>query len=106
MLIKVEEGTARAMCYVPVLGILAAIVFVIFEKDKKIKWDAVQALALWVSVLAVDAILTASVILKLLIPAVNLVGMVIIPLVLAIRASQKEDTKLPFLGEIVNKFVK
>lgn len=103
---NVELGTARAMCYVPVFGIIAAILFLILEKNRQLKWDGVQAISLWVAVMAADLLLSTTRILAVLIPAVNLVGVIVLPLLLAVRASQKEETKLPFLGEIVDKIVK
>ena len=103
---KVELSIARAMCYVPVFGIIAAILFLLMEKNRQLRWDAVQAAILWTAVFAAVWLLAASRILSGLIPLVNLAGVVVIPLFLAIRASQKEDTRLPFLGEMVDKIVK
>ena len=103
---NVEINVARAMCYVPVFGIIVAIVFLILEKNRKLRWDAVQAALLWAGVFAAVYLLAVSRILSGLIPLVNLVGVVVLPLFLAIKAIQKEDTRLPFLGEAVDKIVK
>ena len=103
---KVELGTARAMCYIPVFGIIAAVIFLIMEKNHKLRWDAVQAAILWSVVFAAVFLLSASRILAGLIPLVNLVGVIVLPLFLAIKATQKEDTRLPFLGEMVDKIIK
>jgi uncharacterized membrane protein len=103
---NVEPATARAMCYVPVFGVIAAILFVVLEKNHKLRWDAVQAVILWCIVLAMVFLLSASRILAGLIPLVNLFGVVVAPLLLAVRASQGENTKLPFIGEVVDKIIR
>lgn len=93
---------ARPLCYVPVFGVLISVVFLILEKNKKIKWDALQSVLLWVAVMVLDALLKISVIANGAIPLVNLVGMIVVPLILAIKANQGQDTKVPILAEIVN----
>jgi uncharacterized membrane protein len=103
---SVEPSTARAMCYIPVFGIIAAVIFLIMEKNHNLRRDAVQATILWVMVFAAVFLLSASRILAGLIPLVNLAGVIVLPLFLAVKASQKEETKLPFLGEMVDKIVK
>ncbi len=104
--LNVDEGTARAVCYIPVLGVVGAVVFLVLEKNKQVKWDAVQALVLWVLTLAAGWVINISYVLRILYPLVNVTGMVIIPLVLALKASQKQETRLPYLSEITDKLVK
>jgi uncharacterized membrane protein len=56
--------------------------------------------------MAADYLLGVSVILRWFVPMVNLVGVIVIPLLLAVKASQKEETRLPFVGEITDKIIK
>jgi len=101
-----EENTARAMCYVPVFGIIAAAVFLVLEKSQKLRWDAMQAIILWAGVMLADLLLVFSRILSAMVPLVNLIGLIVVPLLLAVRASQKEETRLPYVGEVVDKIIK
>jgi len=105
-LFNVEVSTARAVCYIPVFGIIAAVLFLVLEKNRKLRWDAAQATILWLIVMAADILLSISRILSFLIPLVNLLGVIVIPLFLAVRASQKEETRLPYLGELTDRFIK
>jgi uncharacterized membrane protein len=100
---NLEEKTAQAVCYIPVFGVLPALVFLVGEKNAKIKWQAWQAVLLWVTVMALDWLLETSIVLRSLIPAVNLAGMIALPLVLLIKASSGESVRLPMLGELIDK---
>ena len=102
-----------AMGYVPFVGFVAAIILLIVEKDRAVKWQAVQALFLYVVFAAIEwgvvPMLSVTVVLR---PLANLVagvagvGFLVVWLVLAVKASQKEFVKLPIISEWVDKLVK
>ncbi len=100
--LKLEETVSRPLCYVPLLGVVFSIAFLIVEKNPKVKWDALQAILLWVTVVVLGFVLNVSYIARGLIPLVNLLGMIVAPLILAIRSSQNQSTKIPILAEVVN----
>lgn len=103
---NIEESTARAMCYVPVFGILCSLVFLVLESNKKVKWDGLQSLVIWILVMAAGYLLNISIVLRWLVPLLNLMGVIVIPLLLAVKASQKEDTRMIFAGDIVDRIIK
>jgi uncharacterized membrane protein len=105
-ILDMEENVAAAVCYIPVVGVLPAIAFLVTEKNETVRWNAMQAVVLWVAVVVADMVLRVSIVAMRLIPLINLIGMVVVPLALAIKANQKEQTRLPFLGEVVDKLLK
>ncbi len=113
----ISPRTASLLCYVPVVGWLAAIVVLAsarFRHDSKVRFNAFQGLYLFVAWLIVDWVLSP----MLGIPA-HLSGqhsLRIIPalmkavvfgawIFMIIKASQDELFKLPILGELAEKSV-
>jgi len=86
---------ASALCYVPVVGWIAAIVLLVVEKNAAVKWNAVQALFLmgiiWALAMAVSFVWVAGLVLQL---------------VLAVKAYQGETVKLPILRGWTDKIIK
>lgn len=103
--LKLDETVSRPLCYVPLLGVLLSAAFLIVEKNPKAKWDALQAIMLWAAVVILGMLLNISYIGRGLIPLVNLLGMIVVPLILAIKASQNQSTKIPILAEVVNSLL-
>jgi uncharacterized membrane protein len=105
--LNLEENVAAAVCYIPLVGVIPAVVFLIIEKSEKVRWNAVQAIVLWLAVVVLDMVLGVSVLAAVrLVPLVNLIGMIVIPLILAIKANAKEQTRLPVLGEVTDRLIK
>jgi uncharacterized membrane protein len=100
-----SESTMSIMCYVPVLGILPSLVFVFMEKNKEVKWHAVQSALLWLTVVIAGTILQISSLFEALVSLVNILGLVVLPLLLAIKVSQKEKVRLPILADLADKFL-
>lgn len=100
--LNLDESIARPMCYIPVLGVLISVVFLVLEKHPKVKWDAAQAVLLWLTIVILGGMLEITIVGRKLIPLVNLVGMIVLPLVLAIKANKKEDTRIPVLAELAS----
>ena len=102
---NLSPNTASALCYVPIVGFVAAVVLLIIEKNSTVRWNAAQSLLLGLTVVVVDAALVMTLILALAIPLVN-VAALIISLVLAVKAYQGEMVRLPWLGTWTDKIIK
>lgn len=102
---NLSPNMASALCYVPVVGFVAAIVLLIIEKNPTVRWNAVQSLLLGLTVVVVDAALAMTLILALAIPLVN-VAVLIISLVLAVKSYQGETVRLPWLGKWTDKIIR
>ncbi|MFC1704107.1 DUF4870 domain-containing protein [Candidatus Omnitrophota bacterium] len=92
-------NVAALLCYVPFISLIAAIVFIIVEKENKfVRFHAMQSI-----------ILSAAIIVLSLIPVVNIVMLVVGPLslilyiVLMIKSYQGEQMKLPLVGDMAEK---
>lgn len=101
-----EPNTASAMCYIPFVGFIPAIIFLVIHKDKRVRWNAIQALlvymayaAIYFALLPLLKITIILIPLALLIGGLAWVGFMILWLVLAAKASQGQDLKLPYAGK-------
>jgi uncharacterized membrane protein len=101
-----SENTSAVICFIPVLGVLPAIAFLLLEKNRTVKWYALQAILLWVAVVVAEVLLQVSYFGIRLIPLVNIVGLIIAPLVIAIKISQGEYVRLPLVADLADKFLK
>lgn len=102
---NLSPNIANALCYAPIIGWIAAIVFLIVEKNSAVKWNAVQSLALNVALFVVNFALGATIVLALLTPMVWLAGLVL-QLVLTVKAYQGAAIKLPVLANWTDKIIK
>jgi len=102
---NLSPNVASALCYVPVVGWIAAIVLFIIEKDSTVRWNAVQSIILGLVLAVLPWVLGATIILLALAPFVFVAG-VILNLILAVKAYQGTTWKLPVLGSWADKIVK
>lgn len=102
---SLSPNMASALCYVPFVGWVAAIVLLLIEKNPTVKWNAVQSLLLMLSVWILAMILGATVILLVISPIVWVAGL-IVQLFLAVRSYQGSTVKLPLLGDWADKIIK
>jgi uncharacterized membrane protein len=100
-----SENTSSILCFIPILGVVPAVVFLLIEKNKTVKWYAIQSVLLWATAVIADTVLQISLLTSKLIPLVNIIGLVVIPLVLVIKLNQKEKIRLPILAELADKFL-
>jgi len=115
MAVKKEENTtnnptwspnaAAALGYAPFVGWLAAIALLLVEKDKSVRWNAVQALIFGLLIIDHFSIMKGIIVLNLLSPLVWIAGMVI-QLVWVVKAYQKQDTRMPYLSELTDRLLK
>ena len=108
-----DNKRKMAMCYIPFLGWMPAVVFLALEKDKSLKWNAVQTLLLhgllagvyWVAV----PLLRMTVILApvgWLLSGLTGVGFLIFMLWSVVKINEGGSIKVPMVSEWVDKLVK
>ncbi len=102
---NLSPNVASALCYVPVVGWIAAIVLLVVEKSPTVRWDAIQALLLMVAIWGLGFVLGITIVLALLVPLVWVAGL-ILQLVLAVKAYQGKTMKLPLVGDWADKIAK
>jgi uncharacterized membrane protein len=86
-----NNDTESALCYIPFLGFLPAVVFLIIEKDKRIRFNAIQSLltfAVWFGLSRVP--FTGGIWFLLFF---------VFWLIMAVKVNKGEEVKLPLLGE-------
>ena len=98
------------MVYIPYLGWIAGVVFLVVEKDKKVRWHAAQSVAMFAVFAAVQFVaLPLMYWTRLLMPVAgfinNLVGLGFLVgwLYLAVKTHQGEIVKVPYLSEVADK---
>jgi uncharacterized membrane protein len=87
------QMTNVAVCYLPLVGWVPAAVYMVLEKDRRVRWHAMQSLLLN-GVSAVAILATSGSLLGFAVVAFALVLM----LVLSVRVYNGEDLRLPVLG--------
>jgi uncharacterized membrane protein len=88
---NLDPKLESALSYVPMLGWVAAIIFLVIEKDKDVRFNAVQSLLL------TGVVWVASFVLFIVGPLVWLAGAVV-HVVLAYKTYKGEKIVLPMLG--------
>ena len=102
---NLAPNLASALCYIPFIGWVAAVVLFIVEKNTTVRWHAVQSVLLAAVLWVLSIALGATIILALLVPLVMIAGL-IINLVLAVRTYQGSTVRLPLLADWTDKVVK
>ena len=111
----ISPRTASLLCYIPVLGWLAAIVVLAsarFRSDARVRFHAFQGLYLFVAWLIVDWVLSPlfgfasyGLFLHRLFPALMKAVVFGAWIFMMIKVSQDETFKLPIVGELAEKSV-
>ena len=104
------DRTAAVLCYIPVFGVIPAIIFLATQKyrtNRRVRFDAFQSLYLFIAWLIVSA--TAPMFMIGLIGfhtvALKLIklGMFITWVYLLIKASRNEPTHIPVIGDLAER---
>ncbi len=90
---NLAPNVASALCYLPFVGWIAAIVFLIIEKDKVVRLHATQALILMAGLWILGIVTTITIVL----PLVIWIGGLILQIVLAVKAYNGEKFELPYV---------
>jgi len=94
-------NVASAICYLPFVGWIAAIVFLIIESEKTVRYNAIQALLVDLAMVVAPPVLAVTVILIPLVP-IAWIGFLILNIVLAIKTYRGETIKLPVAEKWAN----
>lgn len=98
------------LCYIPVFGVLPAIIFLAVQKyrtNPKVRFDAFQSLYLFVAFLIVSSVLPAFLWLtfhafgfhSFLIPLLKLM-LFVVWVYLLVKAAQEQQVHLPIIGDL------
>lgn len=107
-LANMSPRTAAILCYIPLIGWIAAIVVLAahrFRNDRAVRFHAFQGLYLFVAWLVVDQVIAP---LLYMIPHVHLggllrAGMVAVWVFMIVKASREEVYALPLVGELAER---
>lgn len=97
------KNTASALCYV--LGPITGVVFLVLEKDPKVRFHAMQSIVVFAGLFVLQWLMAFLVVLLPLVPLVSLLGF-ILWLLLIYKAWKGEDWEMPVVGEFAKKWVK
>ncbi len=92
-----KKNTAAALAYV--LGPITGVLFLILEKDKFVRFHAMQSIVVSLTMFVLQWVLGLTIVLLILVPLVGIVGFVLW-LVLIYKAWQGEEWEVPILGKI------
>ncbi len=97
-----EKNVAAGLCYV--FGWVSGLIFLLLEKeDKDIRFHAMQSIIVFGGLNILQMVLTISLLGLPLVPIVGLVG-IILWILLMVKGFQGENYKLPFAGDLAEKW--
>ena len=96
------KNTAAALSYV--LGPITGVIFLVLEKDKYVRFHAMQSILVFTALFLLQWVLGFTVILLPATPLVSLIAF-ILWLFLIYKAWQGDEWKVPFLGQYAKKMV-
>jgi uncharacterized membrane protein len=104
-----SDRTASMLCYVPVFGVIPAIVFLATQRyrtNARVRFDAFQSLYLFVAFLVVSSVLPPFLWLGFHTKAVFLLvgplkmAIFVIWIYLLVKAAQEQQVRLPVIGDL------
>ncbi len=96
------KNTAAALSYV--LGPITGVIFLVLEKDKFVRFHAMQSIVFGVVAFVLNMILGFTIILALVLPILWILEFVLW-LVLIYKAWQGEEWELPVIGKFARTFL-
>jgi uncharacterized membrane protein len=106
---RMSDRTASILCYIPVFGVIPAIVFLAAQKyrmNARVRFDAFQSLYLFVAYLVVSSVLPMILWLSFhthaffLLVAPLKVVIFIVWVYLLVKAAQEQQVHLPVIGDL------
>ncbi len=94
---NLDPKVESALCYVPFIGWIAAIVFLVIEKNPDVRFNAAQALVLTLVVWVLMFVMGLTLVLAILTPVLGLASLVL-QIVLAVKTYQGATVVLPLVG--------
>jgi len=98
-----KKNTAGALAYV--LGPITGVIFLILEKDKFVRFHAMQSIVVFVTLFVLQWILGLTIILLVLVPLIGILTFVLW-LVLIYKAWMGEEWEMPVLGKFARNLAK
>ncbi|OGM26717.1 hypothetical protein A3D00_01420 [Candidatus Woesebacteria bacterium RIFCSPHIGHO2_02_FULL_38_9] len=96
------KNTSAALSYM--IGPFTGFIFLILEKDKYVRFHAMQSMVVFMGLFVLDWILTLTVFLAVFVPLVGIIGF-ILWLLLIYKAWMGEEWEVPFAGKIARQLV-
>lgn len=96
------KNTAAALSYV--LGPITGVIFLVLEKDKYVRFHAMQSIVFSVVAFVLNMILGFTIILALVLPLLWIVEF-ILWLMLIYKAWQGEEWEIPVIGKLSRQFL-
>ena len=101
---NLDPKIESALCYLPFIGWIAAIIFLIIEKSADVRFNAAQGLVLMVGVWLLMFLLGVTIVLAILVPLVW-IAVLVLQIVLAVKAYQGKKMVLPVVGPLAEKLL-
>lgn len=95
-----KKETAGALSYV--LGPITGVIFLILEKDRFVRFHAMQSIVVFVGLFILQSLLAVTVILAILTPLITLIFF-ILWLLLIYKAWQGEEWEVPVFGKFARQ---
>lgn len=99
------KNTAAGLSVILGFTLIAPVFFLVTNKDKFVRFHAMQSLLMYLVFYTIQWIFTFTIILIFLIP-ILWIAVVILTLVLLYKAWQGQEWEVPVLGQYARKFVK
>ncbi|MBL7036700.1 DUF4870 domain-containing protein [Candidatus Microgenomates bacterium] len=97
-----KKETAGALAYV--LGPISGVILFLIEKDKYVRFHAMQSIVVFVGLFALQWMLGITIILAILIPLIGIVSF-ILWLMLIYKAWMGEEWEVPFAGKFARSLI-
>ena len=91
-----KKETSGALAYV--LGPITGIIFLVLEKDKFVRFHAMQSIVVFIGLFVLQWIMALNIVILFLVPFINIL-MFILWLMLIYKAWQGEEWEVPFFGK-------
>lgn len=99
---NLDPKIESTLCYLPFIGWIAAIIFLVIEKSADVRFNAAQSLIFSLVVWVLMFVMGITLILAILTPVVGLASL-IIQIVLTVKTYQGQKVVLPVVGDWANK---
>ena len=98
-----NKNTSAALSYV--LGPITGVIFLVLEKDKFVRFHAMQSIVVFVGLFILQWVLGLTIILLPLVPLISILGFVLW-LLLIYKAWMGDEWEVPVLGKYARKWMK
>jgi len=97
-----NKNTASALAYV--LGPITGVIFLVMEKDKTVRFHAMQSIVVFLGLFVIQTVMGFTVVLLPFVPIVSIVGF-ILWLLLIYKGWQGQEWEVPLVGQFVRQLL-